>query len=400
MLSAALKLFLERTKIEFIVILFFQCSKWVKKAKLPPLGKRLSKSLEKKDLDKSKDALQRFLSAVLQDETLRQSEALFSLIIPTPKLLKDAPPVTQKKSIFSLSSIFKSNILRQEDGTSADDEEDGSSDRKDSIAEPLYDLISEIFELHGTFKWLRRSLIIFVQATFGGTINKEVQKAIDWICSEPMVLYYLHIFRDSMWPDGKWAGEARRKPEKEVVIETRKKARQKFLENLPDFLQNLLGKKNSRLGALKIFDAFQDSRTNKHIFYNVVEVLLIHLCPELRDPKLLQKLEEQDQRKLKSKQQKVGNEEEKKEDEDDEENLPSSQEESTPASDRLEDAQPLVKEDETKVENVGSVTETEREENPETEVEGQDQLGGKETSQDEGGLRKRRLSEGILKEER
>lgn len=36
-----------------------------------------------------------------------------------------------------------------------------------------------------------------------------------------------------MWPDDKWAGEARRRPDKEVVIETRKKARQKFLENLP-----------------------------------------------------------------------------------------------------------------------------------------------------------------------
>ncbi|PIK36408.1 putative sorting nexin-25 [Apostichopus japonicus] len=242
------------------------CSKWVKKAKLPSISKRSSRSLDQKELEKMKDSLQRFLSAVLQDDTLRQSEALFSLIIPTPKLLKDAPPVAQKRSLFSLSSIFKSSVLREEDAED-EEEEEGSSDRKDSIAEPLYELISEIFELHGTFKWLRRSLIIFVQATFGGTINKEIQKGIDWIFFGAVASLLRADLQRFYVARGDWKGNARGSPSKELVTETRKKARQKFLENLPDFLQNLLGKKNSRLGALKIFDAFQDSRTNKHMFY-------------------------------------------------------------------------------------------------------------------------------------
>lgn len=45
-------------------------------------------------------------------------------------------------------------------------------DKKDSIAEPLYTLIGEIFELKGVFNWLRRTLIIFVQITYGQTINR------------------------------------------------------------------------------------------------------------------------------------------------------------------------------------------------------------------------------------
>lgn len=43
---------------------------------------------------------------------------------------------------------------------------------KDSIAEPLYALLGEIFDLRGVFRWLRRSLITFVQLTYGRTINR------------------------------------------------------------------------------------------------------------------------------------------------------------------------------------------------------------------------------------
>ena len=43
---------------------------------------------------------------------------------------------------------------------------------KDSIAEPLYGLINEIYDLHGMFKWLRKSFIAFVEVTFGRSINR------------------------------------------------------------------------------------------------------------------------------------------------------------------------------------------------------------------------------------
>lgn len=45
-------------------------------------------------------------------------------------------------------------------------------DGKDSIAEPLYALMGEVFDMGGVFKWFRRSLISFVQITYGRTINR------------------------------------------------------------------------------------------------------------------------------------------------------------------------------------------------------------------------------------
>lgn len=50
---------------------------------------------------------------------------------------------------------------------------DTSSDGgKDSIAEPLFSFLEELCELRGVGKWLRKTLISFVQITYGKTITK------------------------------------------------------------------------------------------------------------------------------------------------------------------------------------------------------------------------------------
>ncbi|XP_041485522.1 sorting nexin-25-like isoform X1 [Lytechinus variegatus] len=271
-----------------------ECSHWLAKVKLPQSNKKLfNRETMKEFLERSRSELQKHLAAILGDATLRHSEALYSFLIPKPNILVDTPVQEVKKGGFSLASIFK-NSPTEDDRSNlgdSDAEEETAQDRKDSIAEPLYSLISEIFELHGMFRWLRRTLIVFVQATFGRTINKQLRDTVDWLTSESMILFYLRYFQDSMWPDGVLA-PPQQPPSLEEQRATQKEAREKFLQNLPDFLQNLLGKHNSRLGAIKIFEALQDTRTTKHIFYNLLELALLEICPELKDPRLLEQLEE------------------------------------------------------------------------------------------------------------
>ncbi|CAG2068212.1 unnamed protein product [Timema podura] len=66
----------------------------------------------------------------------------------------------------------------EEDVTLLLDEGDGRGgavmlgDGKDGIAEPLYRLLGEIFDMKGVFKWFRKTLITFVQITYGRTINR------------------------------------------------------------------------------------------------------------------------------------------------------------------------------------------------------------------------------------
>jgi len=46
----------------------------------------------------------------------------------------------------------------------------------DSIMQPLYQLIFEVFELTGIFKWLPRTLVSLVQVTYGKSISRCVSQ--------------------------------------------------------------------------------------------------------------------------------------------------------------------------------------------------------------------------------
>lgn len=38
--------------------------------------------------------------------------------------------------------------------------------------------------------------------------NREIHRMVEWLVSESMVMYYIHLFRDSMWPGGELAKPA------------------------------------------------------------------------------------------------------------------------------------------------------------------------------------------------
>uniref|UniRef100_A0ABI7X297 Sorting nexin 25 n=1 Tax=Felis catus TaxID=9685 RepID=A0ABI7X297_FELCA len=225
---------------------------------------------------------------LLSDERLCQSEALYAFLSPSPDYLK-VIDVQGKKSTFSLSSFLerlpRDFFSHQEEETEEDsdlsDYGDDVDGRKDALAEPCFMLIGEIFELRGMFKWVRRTLIALVQVTFGRTINKQIRDTVNWIFSEQMLVYYINVFRDAFWPHGKLAPPTTIRSE-EQSQETKQRAQQKLLENIPDTLQSLVGQQNARHGIIKIFNALQETRANKHLLFVLMELLLIELCPELR----------------------------------------------------------------------------------------------------------------------
>ncbi|XP_077000361.1 sorting nexin-25 isoform X2 [Tamandua tetradactyla] len=210
-----------------------ECFPSLKKVQLPSLSKLPFKSIDQKFMEKSKNQLNKFL----QEETEEDSD---------------------------LSDYG--------------DDVDG---KKDALAEPCFMLIGEIFELRGMFKWVRRTLISLVQVTFGRTINKQIRDTLNWIFSDQMLVYYINVFRDAFWPNGKLAPPTTARNE-EQRRETKHRAQQKLLENIPDTLQSLVGQQNARHGIIKIFNALQETRANKHLLYVLMELLLIELCPELR----------------------------------------------------------------------------------------------------------------------
>ncbi|CAL1295036.1 unnamed protein product [Larinioides sclopetarius] len=259
---------------------------WLKKIDLPT--KPIFKTFERNYLEKAKNSLQTFLSAVTKDDGLNKSEALYDFLSPSPEYMKHPPGPPKKPWKFNILQFFKNvqNTLGQFDDTEDEellflDDIDNKEDRRDSIAEPLYTLIGEIFELKGVFNWLRRSLIMFVQITYGRTINRQLRETVGCILSEPMLLYYLQMFRDTMWPSGELAPKAEDRTKEQKRI-TKISAKRMFLNNTPEVLSNLIGAQNAKKGLSKVFDALQNKNFNKQLIYKLFEAFLYKYAPELK----------------------------------------------------------------------------------------------------------------------
>ncbi|KAK1887408.1 hypothetical protein KUDE01_028197, partial [Dissostichus eleginoides] len=253
-----------------------ECFPSLKKLQLPSLSKLPFKSIDQKFLDKSKTQLNAFL----------QSEALYAFLSPSPEYLKVMS--IQKKSSFSLASFleklpgdfFSHTEEEVDDDSDLSDYGDETDGRRDALAEPCFMLIGEIFELRGMFKWVRKTLIALVQVTFGRTINKQIRDTVNWIFCEQMSVVYISVFRDTFWPNGRLAPHVKVRTDTERS-ETKERAQQKLLDNIPDALTNLVGQQNARYGIIKIFNALQEANANKHLLYVLMEMLLKEVCPEL-----------------------------------------------------------------------------------------------------------------------
>ena len=116
---------------------------------------------------------------------------------------------------------------------------------RDSIAEPFYHLIEELFELKSMKKIFRKSLILFVQLTYGATINRQIRQSIYSLFNDEMVSFYLKQIKDSIWTVNienneteliKHEDKSRRNEDK---ILSKKIAKQKLIASVPGFRTNL-----------------------------------------------------------------------------------------------------------------------------------------------------------------
>lgn len=261
---------------------------------------------DRTSLDKAKMQVQKYLDFVLKNDRLNQSEAVYSFLSPSSEHLKHST-TSPKKSRFSFSTIFKSgseqsssfSILKDSseddisqclDTVSVDAldfiKPNGHSikaceDGKDSIAEPLYALLSELFDMRGVFKYVRKTLIGFVQVTYGRNINRQIYETISWWFSEEMLHYYVAQILKNFWPGGALApaGPIRTKEQR---LETAQKAQEMIVNNVPEILTTLVGGNAARNGAKKVFEALQEKNMNKQLFYNILEAILDSAFPELQ----------------------------------------------------------------------------------------------------------------------
>lgn len=246
-------------------------------------------------IERATDSMNLFLKEVLEDESCFRTEEVYLFFSSSPDLVRR--PISQKRNPKSKKSSpplahlfgFTTSQSKPEEETKVQEDEElshffedlNSRDAlKDDIAEPAYNLLDQVFELQEGVGWIRKSLIAFVQISYGKTINKQIHETVSWLTSDTMFGYYLSQLRDSMWPCGKLveAAEFRSRDQKEKTYAT---ARQKLLQNIPDLVISLMGESTSKQRILKLFDVMQQRDLNKELLYQVLDVFLRRLVPEL-----------------------------------------------------------------------------------------------------------------------
>ena len=116
----------------------------------------------------------------------------------------------------------------------------------------------------------------FVQITYGSTISRKVKDTVAWITSEHMVIKYLRNINAYLW-----RSEEENQDEKIWDEKSPEKTKQMLLEHIPEWLDQLVGQQASKKGTAKVFDVLQEKYFNKLLVYNLLEVLIYSLFPEL-----------------------------------------------------------------------------------------------------------------------
>lgn len=91
------------------------------------------------------------------------------------------------------------------------------------------------------------------------SLKRQIRDTVNWIFSEQMLVYYINLFRDAFWPNGKLAPPntiPRQEQSRARSQETKRRAQQKLLENIPGEVWVLLlkvGQKGSVVSPTKAF---------------------------------------------------------------------------------------------------------------------------------------------------
>lgn len=262
-----------------------------------------------------KKELQQFFDLLIGSQELRDNEEVFLFLSPTPKnivarISNVQPNATSKLSklpflpYFGVSPILlnnQKNVSTKHRGSLSQGSSQASIDlqsqrpsysnqsyyngfniatnnhsatpivndeeeSKEDISEAMYGLVSEIFELKKAHNWLRRTIILFFQVAFGKTINKQIKDTVSQITSDTFIAEQLTKFKDSFWPNGDLAEASPTISEDDMKL-TYLLAKQYLINNIPDAFSNLIGQQNARKGFLKVFEALQNKKANKQLFY-------------------------------------------------------------------------------------------------------------------------------------
>lgn len=125
---------------------------------------------------------------------------------------------------------------------------------------PICDIFLEVFELNKGNNWLRgRAVVVVLQQLLGGTIERKVRDNVRMLVQEDMIMRYIGLLQDNMWPGGQLNRD--RKPRTAAEKKkTRTEASLMLATLVPDLAGSVVGRVNAQAASRRIFATLNNSR--------------------------------------------------------------------------------------------------------------------------------------------
>lgn len=171
---------------------------------------------------------------------------------------------------------------------------DSSKNSREQVEEepfvkPICDIFLEVFELNKGNNWLRgRAVVVILHQLLGGAIERKIRDQARLLTQEQMLLKYLDLFRESVWPGGEGGDfqqhqQQQQQPPATTVRTMAEKKRSRTEASLvlatlvPDLAGSVVGRTNAQAASRKIFATLNNpiltyvlSRSLSHISHGMV----------------------------------------------------------------------------------------------------------------------------------
>jgi len=135
--------------------------------------------------------------------------------------------------------------------------------------EPLFGLLEELFESRSR---LRKTLVSFVQITYGRNISRHARELAGALLSEEVLAKCVEEVTTSVWGGGREGEDGGSAAALEALLQC-----------VPEHLARLVGERNAARGVERLFVTLQHHGLNKGLLYNLLDELLQELFPELKN---------------------------------------------------------------------------------------------------------------------
>lgn len=141
---------------------------------------------------------------------------------------------------------------------------------------PICDLFLEAFDLNKGNNWLRgRAVVVVLHQLLGGTIERKVREGGRSLVQDESLLRYIHLARETMWPNGVLRQNTVRTPSQRS--RSRTEASVVLATLVPDLAGNVVGRANAQGAARRIFAMLNNQRLNTHLVFTILDELVLVL---------------------------------------------------------------------------------------------------------------------------